>query len=95
MAPWMYKQAPWNDLQSHASEAASKNNQLSMPTKRQTRTSQINVLVTRLYAVRHKLFLGQNSNTMNVLYKTLIRTPFSDPKYYLQHLFIFRGKKRY
>ena len=33
MAPWMYKQAPWNDLQSHANEAASKNNQLSMPTR--------------------------------------------------------------
>ena len=35
MAPWMYRQAPWNDLQSHVNEAASKNNnQLSMPTKR-------------------------------------------------------------
>ena len=33
MAPWMYRQAPWNDLQSHVNEAASKNNQLSMPTK--------------------------------------------------------------
>ena len=42
MAPWMYRQAPWNDLQSHVNEAASKNNQLSMPTKRQTRTRQIN-----------------------------------------------------
>ena len=30
MAPWMYRQAPWNDLQSHVNEAASKNNQLSM-----------------------------------------------------------------
>lgn len=95
MAPWMCKQAPWNDLQSHVNEAASNNNQLSMPTKRQTRTRQINLLVTRLYAVRHKLFLGQNSNRMNVFYKALIRTPFSDQKNYLQHLFIFRGKKRY
>ena len=33
MAPWMYRQAPWNDSQSHVNEAASKNNQLSMPTK--------------------------------------------------------------
>lgn len=91
----MYRQAPWNDLQSHVNEAASKNNQLSMPTKKQTRIAQINLLVTQLYAVRHKLFLGQNSNRMNVLYKTLIRTSFSDQKNYLQHLFIFRGKKRY
>lgn len=44
MALWMYRQAPWNDLQSHVNEAASKNNQLSMPaTKRQTRTRQINL----------------------------------------------------
>ena len=41
MAPWMYKQAPWNDLQSHVNEAASKNNQLSMPTKKQTRIGKL------------------------------------------------------
>ena len=51
MAPLMYRQAPWNDLQSHVNEAVSKNNQLSIPTKRQTRTRQINLLM--IYEINH------------------------------------------